>query len=86
MQVEVHEKKKLVCIWLTHADSENSALNEKVRLLCSHFNMNKYTVAVFHSGKQSLRELTSDLLKYNRKLFAEREVKAEKGKTAVQSL
>ena len=55
MQIEVHEKKKLVCVRLTHADSENPALNEKVRLLCSHFKMNKYNVAVYYSGKQSLR-------------------------------
>lgn len=85
MQVEVHEKKKLVCIWLTHADAENTALNEKIRLLFSHFKANKYAVAVYYSGKQSLRELTSELLKYNRKLFAEREVKAEKEKTVIQA-
>ena len=40
----------------------------------------KYLVAVFHSGSQNLCEATGELLRYNRRLTAEREVLAEKGR------
>ncbi|MBQ6569354.1 MAG: hypothetical protein IJL87_03770 [Clostridia bacterium] len=78
MQNDVHDDKKLVCVWLTGKESADSKTSEKLLPLFAKYKQKKYTVAVYHSGRQELSELTSALLRYNRKLFAQREVQAEK--------
>ena len=78
MQIDVHENKKMVCVWLTREESADEALKERLKPLYAECKQKKYTVAVYQSGKEDLPDLTSVLLKYNRRLTAEREVKAEK--------
>ena len=78
MKVEIHESKKILSVWLTQEESVNEALKEQLKPLYTEYKQRKYTVAVFQSGKEDLPDLTSVLLKYNRRLSAEREVKAEK--------
>lgn len=78
MQIDVHEDKKLVCVWLTNNESADTAVDEKLKPLYEKYKQKKYTVAVYRSGGQDLAELTGALLRYNRKLFAEREVQVEK--------
>ena len=78
MQLDIHPEKKLVCIWLTKAESADASTQEQLGPLYDRFRKQKYLVAVFRSGGQDLTELTSELLRYNRKLFAEREVRAGK--------
>jgi len=80
MQIDVHEDKKLVCVWLTKDESAD----EKLKPLYEKYKQSKYTVAVYRSGDQDLTELTGALLRYNRKLFAQREVQAEKQSAALQ--
>lgn len=78
MQVEVLEDKKLVCLWLTRAESADTGLRERLKPLCEKYREKKYMVAVYRSGDQELRDVTGALLRHNRKLMAEREVQAEK--------
>jgi len=78
LQIDVHEDKKLVCVWLTNNESADTAVDEKLKPLYEKYKQKKYTVAVYRSGGQDLAELTGALLRYNRKLFAEREVQVEK--------
>ena len=78
MQIDIHPEKKLVCIWLTKAESADASAQEQLRPLYDRFRKQKVLVAVFRSGGQDLTDLTSELLRYNRKLFAEREVRAGK--------
>ena len=84
MQIDVHEDKKLVCVWLTSDESASAAMDEKRKLLYEKYKQSKYTVAVYRSGDQDLAELTGALLRYNRKRFAEREVRAEKQNASLQ--
>ena len=84
MQIELHDDKKLVCVWLTGAESADTAVGIKLNHLYEKYKQKKYMVAVFHSGDNDLEELTGDLLRYNRRLFAEREVQAEKQNSALQ--
>lgn len=79
MQIDVHDDKKLVCIWLSHKESNQMEKTEEhLKTLYVKYKKKKYHVAVFQSGQEDVFELTSELLKYNRRLFAEREVQAEK--------
>ena len=78
MQIDIHPEKKLVCICLTKAESADASAQEQLRPLYDRFRKQKFLVAVFRSGGQDLTDLTSELLRYNRKLFAEREVRAGK--------
>ena len=77
MQVEVHDEKKLVCIWLAGKETDDPAVQALLRPLFKQYKARKYTAAVFYSGNQDLTALTSELLKYNRRLLAEKEVRAE---------
>lgn len=78
MQVEFLDEQKLVCVWLTRAESAEAGLRERLKPLCEEYREKKYMVAVYRSGDQELREVTGALLRHNRKLLAEREVQAEK--------
>lgn len=82
MQVEILDEKKLVCVWLTRAESAEAGLREKLKPLCEEYKEKKYLVALYRSGDQELEELTGALLRHNRKLLAEREVQTEKETTA----
>lgn len=84
MQIDVHEDKKLVCVWLTNNESADAAMDDKLKPLYEEYKQKKYTVAVYRSGGQDIAELTGALLRYNRKLFAEREVLAEKQGATLQ--
>ncbi|MBQ8186432.1 MAG: hypothetical protein IJ037_06115 [Clostridia bacterium] len=46
--------------------------------MCDEYRARKYTVAAFRSGKEDLFDNTLAMLKHNRKLTAENEVKQAK--------
>ncbi len=75
MKIDVIDDKKTVTIWLTKAESQDKAIAAELLPLYKKYHKEKYTVAVFHSGKEELAQLTSDLLCYNRKKLAELEMK-----------
>lgn len=80
MELEVYDTKKMVCVWLTHADQEDSAIQDQLKSLYLKYKQRKYCVAVFHSGHEDLEGLTRDLLQYNRKRTEEINMAAEKKK------
>ena len=81
IQIETHHEKRIICIWLTKSESADAAIQSKLTPIFKQYQPQKYMVAVFRSGEQDLRETTSELLQYNRRLSAEREVQSEKMKT-----
>ena len=72
------EEEKLVTIWLTRAEQENTELWERLKSLYAKYKAKKYMVAQFHSGTEDLYEGTRDLLLYNRRRSAELAIKREK--------
>ena len=78
MQIQVHEDKKIVCVWLTKDESSDAATPAQIKNVIAQFRSKKYLVVIFRSGTQELTESTRELLRYNRRLSAEREVLAEK--------
>ena len=79
MRVEVREQSRIVELWLTREERDNPAFRESLRPICQQYRDQKYLVAVFLSGEADLYQQTRDLLLYNRRRLAEREVQAEKG-------
>ena len=80
MEIDVRDDMKLVMIWLTHAEVEDTVLREHLKTLYAEYKAKKYMVAQFHSGTEDLYEATRDLLLYNRRRSAELEVQREKQK------
>lgn len=78
LEINVNESSKIIEIWLTNAEKQDQELHEKLKPLYQEFEAKKFLVAVFESGQRDLAEATSDLLCYNRRRSAEREVEQEK--------
>ena len=83
MEIDVRDDMKLVMIWLTRAEVEDTVLRERLKTLYAEYKAKKYTVAQFHSGTEDLYEGTRDLLLYNRRRSAELEVQREKQKRGI---
>lgn len=86
MELEVYDTKKMACVWLTHADQENAAIQDQLKSLYFKYKQQKYCVAVFHSGHENLEGLTRDLLQYNRKRTEEISMATEKKKAMVSGI
>ena len=84
MEIIQDDAKKLVQVWLTRRESEDAAVQANLKPMYAQWKMQKYMVAVFHSGKEDLQRSTLDLLAYNKKRCAQLAVQREK-KKAVQS-
>ncbi len=78
MIIKRKDSAKIVEVWLTNAEKDDPEVHESLKPLYKEYKEKKYLVAVFMSGTQDLYELTRDLLIYNRRRMAEREVKAER--------
>ena len=78
VEIFVQEQGKLVTVWLTQKEQEDSALRERLKSLYAGYAEKKYTVAEFLSGGEKLYHNTRDLLLYNRRKLAEAEVQREK--------
>ena len=78
MEINVDREKEMVDIWLTKAEKNDEKLKESLKEVYKKYSEQKYLVAVFMSGEQDLYENTRDLLLYNRRRMAEKEVQAER--------
>ena len=78
MEVHVRDDMKLVTIWLTRAEQEDTAIREQLKALYADYKARKYMVAQFHSGAEDLYRNTRDLLLFNRKRIEELAVQREK--------
>ena len=64
--------------WLTREERDDPAFRESLKPIYQQYKDQKYLVAVFLSGEEDLYQQTRDLLLYNRRRLAEKEVQAEK--------
>lgn len=76
--MEVREQSKIVELWLTREERDDPAFRESLKPIYQEYKEQKYLVAVFLSGEEDLYQQTRDLLLYNRRRQAEKEVQAEK--------
>ena len=84
MEMNVKDDRKLVEIWLTNAEKIDPVLREGLKEIYAKYKAEKYMVAVFESGRGNLYENTRDLLLYNRRRSAEKEVQQEKTQRAAR--
>ena len=82
MEMNVHDDKKLVEIWLTNAEKKDPVLRERLKDIYDKYKKKKYLVAVFESGEKELYPGVLDLLAYNKRRWAELEVRREKQQRA----
>ena len=78
MEIIQDDAKKLVQVWLSQKESRDEALQNRLKPMYAQWKQLKYTVAVFRSGKEDLKESTLALLAYNKKRSAELAVQREK--------
>lgn len=78
MQIDIHESKRIVCVWLTRNESVDPGVQDMLKSIYKQYQSQNYMVAVFCSGKKKLCELTSELLKYNRRELAKQEVLSQR--------
>ena len=78
MRMEIRDESKIVELWLTREEKDDLAFWESLKPIYQEYKEQKYLVAVFLSGEEDLYQQTRDLLLYNRRRLAEKEVQAEK--------
>ena len=76
--MEIREQSKIVELWLTREERDDSAFRESLKPIYQQYKDQNYLVAVFLSGEEDLYQQTRDLMLYNRRRLAEKEVQAEK--------
>lgn len=76
MEICVRFDQKLVEVWLTCEERQDTALREELKILYQVFREKRFLVAVFQSGGQNLTDATSDLLCHNRRRLAQLEARA----------
>lgn len=85
MELNVRDEQQLVEIWLTKAEKKDQELRAGLKDIYDMYNKKKYLVAVYESGEKDLYENVRELLVYNKRRSAEREVQREKKqRTAAQ--
>ena len=70
MEVHVNDNAKLLCIWLTKAEKQDSTIMQQLMPIYDKYRKLKYKVAEFHSGDGDLLHNTQSLLLHNRYLNA----------------
>ena len=68
MRIHMDEEKKIAEIWLTKAESDDSAVEARLKPFYKECKDHKYLAVVYRSGRESLLETTKDLLRHNRNL------------------
>ena len=86
MRMEIRDESKTVELWLTREEKDDPALRESLKPMYQKYKERKYLVAVFLSGEEELYQQTRDLLLYNRRRQAEKEVLAQKQAQQVMTM
>lgn len=76
--MEIREQSKIVELWLTREERDDPAFRESLKPIYQQYKDQKYLVAVFLSGEEDLYQQTRDLLLYNQRRQAEKEVQEQK--------
>lgn len=77
MEINVRSESRIVEIWLTREEKQDTALPEKLKPLYQSYKESGYMTVVFASGEQDLWDTASDLLCYNRQRIAQMEMERE---------
>ena len=78
MEINIHDDKKMVEVWLTRAEKQDEALQQELKPLYAQYKKKKYMVAVFESGEQDLYQNTLALLSYIKRRIPDFEMMREK--------
>lgn len=78
MEMNVKDDVQIVEIWLSNAEKNDKQLRDSLQVVFDKYKKKKYMVAVFESGEKDLYQGTLDLLTYNRKLSAQKQVQRDK--------
>ena len=65
MRIHMDEDKKIAEIWLTKAESDDPAVDARLKPFYKECKDHKYLAVVYRSGRESLLETTKDLLRHN---------------------
>ena len=68
MRIHMDVQKKIAEIWLTKAESDDPAVEARLKPFYKECKDHKYLAVVYRSGRESLLETTKDLLRHNRNL------------------
>ena len=68
MRIHMDEEKKSAEIWLTRAESDDPAVEARLKPFYKECKDHRYLAVVYRSGRESLLETTKDLLRHNRNL------------------
>ena len=68
MRIHMDEEKRIAEIWLTKAESDDPAVEARLKPFYKECKDRKYLAVVYRSGRESLLETTKDLLRHNRNL------------------
>ena len=82
MRMEVKQPSKVVEFWLTREEKNNKQFLDDLKSLYRQYHSQSYLVVVFYSGEEDLYQQTRDLLLYNRRRAAEKQVQ-EQGQQAM---
>ena len=74
MEIDIKNELGVVAIWLTNTEKQDEEIQKRLKWIYESFKLTGYNVAVFCSGTENLADVTSDLICYNRKRIAEKEV------------
>ena len=78
MEMNVKDDVQIVEIWLSNAEKNDKQIRDSLQVVFDKYKKKKYMVAVFESGEKDLYKGTLDLLAYNRKLSAQKQVQRDK--------
>ena len=84
MEMTVRDDTKMVEIYLTKAEENDQALRAKLQKIYDNYKEKKYLVAVFESGDGDLYQDMLDLLAFNKKRMAQKEVERKKAANAAK--
>lgn len=70
MKVEVNERFKFACVWLTNEEKEDQQIRESLKPLMAEYKKRKYKFVIYESGDRDLLEQTKGLLSHNKNLGA----------------
>lgn len=70
MKVEVNERFKFACVWLTNEEKVNEQIRESLKPLMAEYKARKFKFVIFESGNRDLLEQTKGLLSHNKNLGA----------------
>ena len=65
MRIHMDEEKRIAEIWLTKAESDDPAVDARLKPFYKKCKDHKYLAVVYRSGRESLLETTKDLLRHN---------------------